>query len=172
MKIRMFFLGLSMSLLLPAIAQHCPFDGTYAVVVHLSKKLPPGYSLKLERIPGPETDSCKYGKQFTVVEFLPAADSFLSSYTQYGKEKFKSLLKKDHNFVKGNQVVLMGSGERTCMIDVPGSNDYRYIRRQFKVVLRKGADTVKETVLPDDQIWSLCGSAGSWKRIHPVELSW
>ncbi len=154
-------------------AQHCPYDGFYTIAIRVGKafKKGPLPSFYLIEKPSGRKDSCRFNPEMDTMRFLSetefrnelAADpnSTLSRY-------LPDQLKKDYNFLKGNQVVLLTMSQKDCM--VPRGNEYDLLPRNFVVVYTfKGRET--EVPVTAESIFSLCGTRGPWKRIKPIEIN-
>jgi hypothetical protein len=154
-------------------AQHCPFDGTYAIAIHIDKPLkgketPEFYLLEIE---GDRKDSCRFTSHFDSTRFNTEKEIRAKMAADLTSTKSRYLphqLKKDHNFLKGNQVVFLNMSEKDCM--VPRGNEYQMIPRQFVIQYTINSKTVEKRV-PVEAIYKLCGTGGSWKRIIPLELT-
>jgi hypothetical protein len=153
-------------------AQHCPFDGLYTIAISISKagKGMPVHAFYLLEKDVARKDSCSFTSRVDSTRFLSEkevraemAEDPRSTRSRYLPER----LKKDHNFLKGNRVVLFGMSAKDCMVEK--GNEYNYLPRQFVVrYTYDGRET--EVEVPSESIFSLCGASGSWKRIKPIEI--
>lgn len=153
-------------------AQHCPFDGYYAAVIHINDKQPPAkvpgfYLLEKE---DERKDSCRFTARVDSIRFLTEAEikALLAADPQSTRSRYlPEWLEKYHNFLQGNRVVLLTLSQRDCM--VAEGNNYHYLHRQFVIRYSvNGRQT--ELKVPPESVYYLCGTAGSWKRIKPLEI--
>ncbi len=155
-------------------AQHCPFDGSYSVVIKVVNKkgrpidkLP--IVITLQEQQNPKADSCYYSEGLF-------SDTFHASYTAMMNEESRAWKSRAEQFAhcalfgKGCFMVLMNMAERDCM--VPHGNDYEYISRRFAVVYTH-TRTKKKVVLPikPEQVYKMCTASGSWCRINPIKIT-
>jgi hypothetical protein len=154
------------------LAQHCPFDGSYAIAIRIKQtgkggRLPDLYLLEKEVT---RKDTCRFTDHVDSTRFLSEkevraemAEDPRSTRSRYLPER----LKKDFNFLKGNRVVFLGMSAKDCMVEK--GNEYDYLPRQFVVQYSyNGREAAVE--VPSGSIFSLCGVSGSWKRIKPIEI--
>jgi hypothetical protein len=153
-------------------AQHCPYDGLYTIAISTGKafKKGPPPTFYLAEKPSGRKDSCRFSPAVDTVRFFSEAElrnklaadpnSTLSRY-------LPDQLKKDHNFLKGNRIVLLSMSQKDCM--VPRDNEYDLLPRKFVVFYTYNGLEI-EVPVPSESIYHLCGTGGSWKRIKPIEI--
>jgi hypothetical protein len=158
---------------LPANAQHCPFDGSYVVVIKVVdkkgnpvKKCP--VKFKLSELENPQADSCTYAKGKLNKVFAQSSSVVFNAFTggwESSAKKFSSC----SLFAEGCYAVLLNQAENQCMVKAGG--DFRYEKRKFVIryVLPKSK---KEKIITSMQehIYSLCTSNGNWCRIKPIKI--
>lgn len=150
-------------------AQHCPYDGYFMIVVHLTdenNKPVENAALTLQEIDNPQAESCAFFKGLINKSFSPVKTQLSSVF---GEELPRgSAVKRfceDCGFLgEGFYAVVLESAEAACKIYEP-DNNINSQKRNFEI--RYG-----EQILPIDQtaIYRLCWSQGKWSRIKPVEL--
>ncbi len=168
-----FFLICLSILPLNIAAQHCPFDGTRMIVVHLTdaKNNPitdAVQSLVLREIDNPNADSCTYAKSLLEKPFLLSNDAFSNIYKGQNSYDLIQEFCGDCAFLTdGFYAVGLNQAEASCMIKKDG--DFEYSKRKFEIGFEK--NDVKQTVkVSEDKIYSLCTSGGKWSRIVPIEI--
>jgi len=153
-------------------AQHCPFDGSYAIAIRIKQtgkggRLPDFFLAEKEVS---RKDTCRFNDRVDSTRFLSEkevkaemAEDPRSTRSRYLPER----LKKDFNFLKGNRVVFLSMSQKDCMVE--RGNEYDLLPRHLVVRYSyDGRET--EIVAPPESIYSLCGAGGSWKRIKPMEI--
>jgi hypothetical protein len=167
-----FLLMLGIFFSLASNAQHCPFDGSYTIAIHIKSQgilesLPTFYLVEQEES---LQDSCRFNSRIDSIRFLTEDEvrRRLEADPQSTRSRYlPEWLSRDFNFLKGNQVVLLSMSQKDCM--VPMGNNYQFIPRVFVVRFTVNG-LAKELPVPQESVYSLCGSAGSWKRIRPIEI--
>ncbi len=154
-------------------AQHCPFDGTRMIVVHLTdakdNPVTDGMqSLVLREIDNPDAASCTYAEGLLEKPFLLANDAFSNIYKGQNSYDLIQEYCADCAFLTdGFYAVRLGQAETSCMIKKDGDFDYK--KRKFEIGFEK--NDVKQTVIVSaDKIYSLCTGGGKWSRIVPIEI--
>ena len=154
-------------------AQHCPFDVTRMIVVHLTdaKNNPVTdavQSLVLREIDNPNADSCTNAEGLLEKPFLLANDAFSNIYKGQNSYNLIQQYCGDCNFLTdGFYAVKLGQAQTNCMIKKDG--DFTYKKRKFEISFER--NDVKQTVkVSEDKIYSLCTSFGKWSRIVPIEI--
>jgi hypothetical protein len=157
----------------PVNAQHCPFDGSYVVVIKVVdkkgnpvKKCP--VKFELVELENPKADSCTYAKGLLNKIFAQSSAVIFNAYTG----SWEARAKKFSNcslFGEGCYAVLLNQAENQCMLKNGG--DFSYEKRKFMIryVLPKSK---KEKIITTTQahIYSLCTTGGSWCRIMPIKI--
>lgn len=172
LKISFLLLFLSVSAL-TVFAQHCPFDGTRMIVVHLTdaenKPIVDAFdNLILREIDNADADVCTYAEGLLEKPFARALNAFSELY---GIKDSVEILQKycaDCSFLTdGFYAAKLNQAEFNCMIKKDG--DFNYKKRKFEAVYEKNG--VKKTVkVTENDIYSLCTGSGKWSRIAPIEL--
>jgi hypothetical protein len=163
-------------LLLPLnnFAQHCPFDGTYAVVIELVDSKDKHVAditdgLVLQEVDNDRPQLCTFAPELLTIEFKPAKKAF---YELRDPERFPDTVKRycpDCKFLEdGFYSAKLTQATETCMMKTE-SNDYNYKKRKFEVQFTHNGETHKVTV-PKDQVYSLCTARGRWERIQPIKI--
>jgi hypothetical protein len=151
-------------------AQHCPFDGYSAIVIRTGDQKTAASSPYFFLVEKEEKrrDTCRFTSRVDSTRFktekeirAEMAGDPHSTRSRYLPEQ----LKKDHNFLKGNQTVFLTMSQKDCM--VARGNEYDYFPRKFVIhYTDKGREI--EIPVPAENIYSLCGTGGSWNRIKPI----
>ncbi len=150
-------------------AQHCPFDGYYMIVAHLtdSENKPierAEISLReIDNPPGGIRDLTKglLNKKFTPVKTL--LDDFFGTELPTGNavERFCA----DCQFLgAGYYAVIMPSSERNGVI-YDDKNDRTSVKRKFEIHYGHQKWGVEPA-----QVYRLCWAEGKWSRIEPIEI--
>lgn len=150
-------------------AQHCPYDGNYMIVVHLTdenNKPIDNAAISLREIDNPQADSCAFFKGLINKSFSPVIAQLSGVF---GEELPRGNAVKrfcaDCDFLgEGYYAVVLESAEVSCKIYAP-DNNINSQKRNFEI--RYG-----EQIFPVEQtaIYRLCWAQGKWSRIKPVEL--
>ncbi len=155
---------------LPLKAQHCPFDGSYMVVIQLTGanqkplRIETG-ELNLQEINNPSPDSCSFSGQLLSLKFLPVKQAFKAHYQTYSSQLQKNCA--DCTYLgEGYYAVVLTMDERTCMIKK--GNDYAYRQRAFEARYT-GKYGEKHIRIPSGRIYSLCTN-GKWSGIIPIAV--
>lgn len=172
--LRIFFVLLIFSFSASAVfAQHCPFDGTRMIVVHLTDKkdqpiVDALQSLTLREIDNSNADSCTYAEGLLEKPFLLANDAFTNMYKSDSSRNLIQQYCADCNFLTdGFYAVRLGQAETNCMIKKDG--DFSYQKRKYEIGYERNG--IKKTVkVTDKDIYSLCTGNGKWSRIVPIEI--
>jgi hypothetical protein len=155
----------------PAIssAQHCPYDGFYAIVIQ--PKLLPNHPLpRFKVVQQKSMDSCAFTDQLDTLNFRSKEEWWAIAQEDKNGNWYRWLfpdLKKRGDFLQGNLVVRLSQSGRYCM--VPRGNEYRFEPRQFRLIWKAGEEW-KQLDIPDAFVYHLCGTAGSWQRIKPFAV--
>lgn len=154
-------------------AQHCPFDGTRMVVIHLTdaenKPVVDAFdSLILRETDNADAEACTYSEGLLEKPFARALNAF---FELYGIKDSAETLQKycaDCSFLTdGFYAAKLNQAEFNCMLKK--DNDFTYRKRKFEAVYEKNG--VKKSVkVGENDIYSLCTGNGKWSRIVPVEL--
>ncbi len=155
-------------------AQHCPFDGSSLIVVHLTDDanqpiLSPG-NLTLKEIENPRADTCSYAEGLLTKPFwsLDAALKGENSYYSY-YENWQTRYCEGCTFLgEGFYAVRLNQAETSCMMK-DSAGDFSYQKRKFEINYGDGNKTWKAKV-PANSIYSLCTGVGKWSRIVPVKI--
>lgn len=157
-----------------AFAQHCPFDGGAMIVVELVDSHNKPFTdasryLTLREVDNPDPSRCKYADKLGIFKMLPPIDEFATRYERRGKSEFKERC-KDCAFNKdGFYSVILGQATENCMIEMPGSNDYTYVKRKYEVSFDMNGFS-KQMRIPEDRIYEMCTGYGSWSRMQAVKF--
>lgn len=152
-------------------AQHCAFDGTYLLVVHLVDKKGNPIQLSTSNLILQEVDNsnpavCNFANQVIRKPFMPVKDALVShskqSYDLWIEDNYKSweLLKP------GYYAVLLKQEECSCMVIQP-SNNYNSDPRHFTIVYQQ-RKKLKSITVQLSSFYSLCTANGDWERIVPI----
>lgn len=147
------------------LAQHCPFDGASIVILNvLDKKNKTDFVLK--EVDNPQADSCTYAegllqKSFQPIDSFYAENHWIKTYEKrYKMQKISS---------KGNLYVKLTQATADCMIK--NGNNYDYIKRQFVITFKdKKTGETEQIDVPENRIFKMCTSAGSWDRIEAITV--
>lgn len=156
-----------------SLAQHCPFDGSSAIVILLKDKTgkpitSPAVSVVLSEIDNPSADSCKYSKGLQQILFGTIETSLIKKYPNSWEMWARDMIKECNFNGHGYLTAVLGQAEESCIIDQ--GDDWKYIPRQYQIIIKKG-DVVKKIIpTTDKNFYQLCTGAGSWGRIKPLEI--
>lgn len=150
-------------------AQHCPFDGYYMIVAHLTdaeNKPVENAEINLREIDNPQAASCDLSKGLLNKKFTPVKtllDDFFGTELPTGNavERFCA----DCPFLSaGYYAVIMPQNERYCM-SYDDKNDLTSVKRKFEIHYGERKSAVEPA-----QIYRLCWAEGKWSRIQPIEM--
>lgn len=170
LTITLFFL----SILTAAYSQHCPFDGSAAVVIRVLNSKGrmvnnPSYSFVLVETDTAKADSCTYAQGPLHIPFGTIQQSLIKKYNG-GWESRAAVYVKETSFSKpGYQVVVLNQAQTSCMLK--RDNGFDYFVRKFEVQVRSGGKIKSVVPVLPDKIYELCTSAGKWSRIIPVDIT-
>ena len=174
MKRYCYLLITALCLLQPAYAQHCPYCGSYVVVIKTPKKLTKllqtgAAGLSLQETEYPQ-QLCKYAEDQITKPFVTAREVLINTWDtlSYAYTEATKNLGNSPLLSEGHYAVWLHSAEEECMI--PTGNDYKYVKRNFRVLyMRKNKLTALQNV-PPEKIYGLCYEYGNWNRIQPLEI--
>ncbi|MEI9943515.1 MAG: hypothetical protein WDN26_04780 [Chitinophagaceae bacterium] len=160
----------------PSMAQHCPFDGTYTVVIKAKDKngnILPASSYKYFSLEELDTDStdCVYSSGKVYSNFYNDVDFINTEVNQrmHHADYFARYIKQGQSdFTKENFCALLSNPEVECYVQKPGTSDYDYIKRHYIVVYKKDNTTFRFEV-PDKSIHSVCIN-NKWSTIKPMMI--
>lgn len=152
----------------PAIAQHCPFDGSSIIFLKtisskkaLNKKLP---ELILHETGNKNPSLCTYSDKNIEATFLPI-NKFYSNNTHL-KDYEKKLSVELHN--RGDYFIILSQAETECM--KKNNNDFDYTQRKFEVhFVNPATNKIVSISIPKEKIYMLCTN-GDWNRITALEI--
>ncbi|HRB54169.1 MAG TPA: hypothetical protein PLD87_10880 [Bacteroidia bacterium] len=165
----------ALCLLQPAYAQHCPYCGSYVVVIKTPKKLTKqlqtgAAGLSLQETEYPQ-QLCKYAEHQITKPFVTAREALINTWDtlSYAYTEANENLENSALLSEGHYAVMLNSAQYSCMIPQEGNN-YHYKKRNYRVIyMRKNKLTALQNVSPE-KIYSLCSEAGNWNRIKPLEI--
>lgn len=155
-----------------AHSQHCPFDGSTAIVIQLKHKtgkpvVNPAFTITLNENPNANADSCTYAAGELRLPFGTIKTSWINKYEGVWVERATEKL-KECNFKseQGYLSVLLNQAQASCMIK--NGNDFIYQERNFSILI-EGANGSKQSIaVPADSKYKLCTASGKWTRIKPI----
>jgi hypothetical protein len=174
MKTLIFLLGMVLVFQPGVNAQHCPFDGSSMIVIHVTDKEGKSTAIKgsvitLHEIDNPRADSCTYAKGILHIPFEKAEVALLKKYnnswSSWSLERSKGCAFLD----PGYYVTVLNMSQADCMIKDQGG--FKYSKRRFEIRWVE-KDEIIAVPVPVDRIYSLCTDAGSWKRIEAINITW
>lgn len=150
-------------------AQHCPYDGYYMIVAHLTDendKPVKNAEISLREIDNPQAESCVFSKGLINKSFSPVSTQLNDVFGEnLPRGNAVKRFCADCNFLgEGYYAVNLESSEVFCRIYAPDNNVSIY-KRNFEIRYGEQTLPVEET-----GIYRLCWSQGKWSRIKPVEL--
>lgn len=154
-------------------AQHCPFDGSSAVIIRLPDiqgSLDKDSSLAIFLV---ETDtlladSCTYAEGALKIKFRSINDALVKKYPNTWEYRAgKYVLEAPFN-QSGLLTVVLNQAQASCMLK--RNNEFNYVKRKFELHVVKDGRIIQQLPVPPEKIFSLCTSAGPWTRIQPVEI--
>lgn len=125
-----------------AKAQHCPFDGSSAVIIRLPDSLhqvPADTSLSFFLV---ETDtlladSCTYAKGALKIRFRSIEEAVVKKYPDTWEYRAGLYVKEAPFNQTGLLAVVLNQAERSCMLN--RNNQFTYLKRKFELqVFNKG----------------------------------
>jgi hypothetical protein len=158
---------------LNAFAQHCPFDGTSMVVIHLVDQKGKDIDkfeggLALREVENDHPELCTYAPDIVKQNFLEAKTAF---YETRDTDRFKDTLDKycpECTFLKpGYYAAKLSQATEECMIK--HGDDFDYKPRKYEVQVDHDGMT-QNVPVPKDRIYSLCTAQGRWSRIQPIQV--
>lgn len=156
-------------------AQHCPFDGSYAIVITTDKKttalINSGKAkIILEEIENPQAEKCHYAEGMIKKPFAPVKEALIESWDNRSMAYSSSVeyLENSSLLQSGNYAVKLNMAQESCMI--AKGNDYDYVKRKFQIVLKKEKEIMVQLPVAQEKIYSLCKGSGKWSRIEPLEI--
>jgi hypothetical protein len=176
MKKWILILFLSFAITPSLMAQHCPFDGSSAIIIHLpvtqgAIATDTSLSFFLVETDTLHSDSCTYARGPLKILFRPIDTALVKKYSnswQYRAEQFIKITGfNSPDFL----TVVLNQAETSCMIQRKKDGDFNYTKRKFEIRVFKGGQMIRQIAVPQEKIYSLCTSSGSWTRIQPIEIS-
>lgn len=157
----------------PLSAQHCPFDGGSIVVIKLTDSLGhPITSLKkpllLTETANPLADSCTYAAGQLSILFGSPLEKLVKKYPGSWEDRATRYLDECSFNQPGYFVVVLIQAQTSCMIE--RNNQFNYIKRKFEIRQNSPEGNTLLSAVPDDRIYSLCTSGGSWTRIKSIDI--
>ena len=155
------------------LSQHCPFDGSTAVLVRLlnSQGNPidsSTVSIRLLETPNPMADSCTYAEGQLNLVFGSIEESLVNRYSgawvSWAEERLASCSFKD----KSHRVVVLNMAQTRCMVK-DGTN-FRYLDRAFEIQVIRDGKVLAKKPLTVKEMYPLCTARGSWERILPIPI--
>lgn len=173
MKKWILILFLATSITPSIMAQHCPFDGSSAVIIRLPNikgSLDTDSSLTIFLV---ETDtlladSCTYAKGALKIKFRSINEALVKKYPntwEYRAEKYVAEAPFNQS---GLLTVVLNQAQASCMLK--RNNEFNYVKRKFELRVVKDGRLIHQLPVPPEKIFSLCSSSGPWTRIQPIEI--
>ncbi|MFM6924993.1 MAG: hypothetical protein ACKOU7_05785 [Ferruginibacter sp.] len=162
-------------------AQHCPFDGSHLIAVHVVDKQ--GKTLTNSKIPfyllevdNPSADSCTYSAGLIKKQLLNTKEFIANCDEKFGRNGYNTRLKNRLTnagvFAKANMMISINQGENTCMLIGKTETVYaNYIYRQRKFVIAFTIDGKEiRTPLAPEFIYALCTNNKELKNFKPLTI--
>jgi hypothetical protein len=154
-------------------AQHCPFDGSYIVVIKLTDAngniiTSPDSTFFLTETLNPLADSCTYAEGQLNLLFDIPSKSLVKKY-EGSWEKRAALYLEECTFKQsGYFVVVLNQAQHHCMVN--RNNEFTYLDRHFEIRQKTTTGTMLLSVVPTEKIYPLCTANGKWSRIKAIEV--
>lgn len=155
------------------VAQHCPFDGSWIVVIKLTDAngniiTRTDSTLFLTETPNPLADSCTYAEGQLNRPFDRPEKNLVKKYE--GSWEYRAALYLEECTFKepGYFVVVLNQAQRRCMVE--RNNEFTYLDRHFEIRQKTKSGTKLLATVPMDKIYPLCTANGKWSRIKAIEL--
>ncbi|MFN8288813.1 MAG: hypothetical protein U0U70_01025 [Chitinophagaceae bacterium] len=160
-------------ILATANAQHCPFDGSSAVLIRLldTKGLPVTdtlYACFLAETDTAISDSCTYAEGPIHLPFRDIGEELIKKYNGGWETRAATYVKETTFNQKGYRVIVLNQAETYCMLK--RGNDFDFHFRTYEIQVMKAGQKIKTIPVEKESIYNLCSSAGKWSRIIPVEI--
>lgn len=171
-----FLLLLAIGWQTPIQAQHCPFDGSSAVIIHLpaiqgAATGDTSLSYFLTETDTLRSDSCTYARGPLKILFRPIDTALVKKYSNSWQYRAEQFIKVTGFNSPDFLTVVLNQAETSCMIQRIKDGEFNYIKRQFEIRIFKSGQLIRQITVPQEKIYSLCTSSGSWTRIQPIEIS-
>ena len=159
-----------------ANAQHCPFDGSYMVLIKLTNnKEKPIAKLKdsifLKEINNPNPEKCSFADEQLKIPFGTIKNSLFNKYEGSWQSWSKRISKECSFLKKGYYAVVLNQAQNQCMMKQKNSNDYQYVQTVFEITIKQNGIEKKLASVSNNDVYSLCTGSGSWQRINAIELA-
>lgn len=154
-------------------AQHCPFDGSTAILVRLfSSQGKPLDStaggIRLVEKPNPMADSCTYAGGQLDLAFGSIGESLVNRYSgawvNWAEERLSGCSFNNNQ----HRVVVLNMAQSRCMVK-DGSN-FRYLGRVFEIRVVRDGRVISARDVAENEMYPLCTGSGSWERIRPIDI--
>ncbi len=160
----------------PIRAQHCPFDGSSAVIIHLPATQgaiagDSSLSYFLAETDTLHSDSCTYAVGPLKILFRSIDTALVKKYSNSWKYRAEQFIKVTGFNSPDFLTVVLNQAETSCMIQREKDGEFNYTKRKFEIRVFKGGQMIRQITVPQEKIYSLCTSSGSWTRIQPIEIS-
>jgi hypothetical protein len=173
MKKWILILSLTIAFTPALMAQHCPFDGSAAVLIHIGDSTGKAmdhssYTFILAETDTLKADSCTYANGALLIPFGSIDKTLVKKYPNTWEYRAGIYVKETAFNQPGYLIVVLNQAQASCMID--RNNSFHYIKRKFEIrVLQKGI-VINRIPVTQDKIYSLCTSSGPWTRIESIDI--
>ncbi len=158
----------------PALmAQHCPFDGSAAVLIHIADSSGKAvdhspYTFLLAETDTLKADSCTYAKGALLIPFGSIDSALVKKYPNTWEYRAGIYVKETAFNQPGFFVVVLNQAQASCMID--RNNSFHYIKRKFEIRIEQKGIVINRIPVTQDKIYSLCTSSGPWTRFQSIDI--
>lgn len=156
---------------LPLMAQHCPYDGTYIVLLKATSHSDRWPDFYLHEMYNEQVEKCTYSDKLIHRLFRTEKDIMDEMRLHPNYYIWKHLISdlyNDYNFLAGCQVVFLTMADKSCMIKSEGMN-YLFQQRSFQITWKYNGINDSIQVAPS-QVYPLCTVAGLWSRIQAITI--
>lgn len=157
------------------MAQHCPYCGSYVIVVVLKNNkgkiiTDSTYKITLQEINNPLADSCQNAEGIQTFHFASIEKNWILAHNGFWENSARKLIQETGFYNKnGYYSVILNQASNQCMIK-QANNDYKYIPRLYQVEISHNEKVIKSIEINQEQIFSLCTAQGNWKRIKAIVI--
>ena len=154
-------------------AQHCPFDGSSAIVVQLQNNQGTAVdstaaTIWLVEKTNPLADSCTYATGQLQLSFGKIGPSLVHRYegawVSWAEDRLSSCAFNNSS----HRVLVLNMAQSRCM--VKNGSEFRYLAREFEIRVMRDDKILAILPVNEKDIYPLCTGAGPWDRIQPMLL--
>jgi hypothetical protein len=173
MKKWILILSLTITAAPELMAQHCPFDGSSAVLIHIMDSTGKGmdhtpYHFILAETDTVKADSCTYANGPLLIPFGSIDSALVKKYPNSWEYRAGIYVQKTTFNQPGYFIVVLNQAQASCMID--RNNNFHYIKRKFEIRVQQKGIVINRIPVTEEKIYSLCTSSGPWTRFQSIDI--